>query len=137
MTIKATVEAGRHDVFLVHGVTSSGKTEVYIKAIEACVHKGKTAIMLVPEISLTTQTIQRFINYFGAEMIAVLHSKLSLGERYDEWMRVRKGEVSIVIGARSAVFAPLSEIGIIILDEEHETTYKSDMTPKYDTTKWR
>jgi len=89
--------------------------------------------MLVPERSLTIQTIERFINRFGNEQVAVLHSKLSLGERYDEWMRVKNGEVKIVIGARSGIFAPLDHIGIIILDEEHESTYKSDMSPKYDT----
>lgn len=89
--------------------------------------------MLVPEIALTTQTIERFIGRFGSEKIAVLHSKLSNGERYDEWMRIRNGRVRIVIGARSAVFAPLSDLGIVILDEEHESTYKSDKTPKYDT----
>jgi primosomal protein N' (replication factor Y) len=104
-----------------------------MQVIEECIAGGRTAVMLVPEISLTPQTIDRFIGRFGSEQIAVLHSKLSMGERYDEWMRIRKGEVKIVIGARSAVFAPLSEIGVIVLDEEHETTYKSDMTPKYDT----
>ncbi len=132
-TIRPALSCGEHKVFLIHGVTSSGKTEIYMQVIEECLSKGRTAIMLVPEISLTPQTIDRFIGRFGAEQIAVLHSKLSMGERYDEWMRIRKGEVKIVIGARSAVFAPLSDIGVIVLDEEHETTYKSDMTPKYDT----
>lgn len=123
----------KHHVFLINGVTSSGKTELYMQAIARVLEKGKTAVMLVPEISLTPQTIERFIGRFGAERTAVLHSKLSPGERYDEWMRIRNGEVRIVIGARSAVFAPLADIGIIVLDEEHETTYKSDMSPKYDT----
>ena len=131
-TIQPSLANQEHKVFLIHGVTSSGKTEIYMQVIEECVSKGRTAIMLVPEISLTPQTIDRFIGRFGSERIAVLHSKLSLGERYDEWMRIRKGQVKIVIGARSAVFAPLSNIGVIVLDEEHETTYKSDMTPKYD-----
>ncbi|MEL7655603.1 MAG: DEAD/DEAH box helicase, partial [Bacillota bacterium] len=131
-TIRPFLTNQEHKVFLIHGVTSSGKTEIYMQVIEECVAKGRTAIMLVPEISLTPQTIDRFIGRFGSEQIAVLHSKLSLGERYDEWMRIRKGQVKIVIGARSAVFAPLSDIGVIVLDEEHETTYKSDMTPKYD-----
>ncbi|HWQ77435.1 MAG TPA: primosomal protein N', partial [Anaerovoracaceae bacterium] len=121
-----------HKVFLIHGVTSSGKTEIYMQIISECVLQGRTAIMLVPEISLTPQTIERFMGRFGAEQIAVLHSKLSQGERYDEWMRIRKGGVKIVIGARSAVFAPLSDIGAIVLDEEHESTYKSDMSPMYD-----
>ncbi len=131
--IEDSIQKELHEVFLIHGVTSSGKTELYMQAISACLKKGKTAIMLVPEISLTVQTIERFINRFGNEQVAVLHSKLSLGERYDEWMRVQNGEVKIVIGARSGIFAPLKDIGIIILDEEHESTYKSDMSPKYDT----
>ena len=104
-----------------------------MRAIDQCLKDGQTAIMMVPEISLTKQIIDRFIGRFGYENIAVLHSKLSLGERYDEWIRIRSGKVKIVIGARSAVFAPLENIGIIVLDEEHESTYKSDMTPKYDT----
>ena len=132
-TIRPSVGNREHKVYLVHGVTSSGKTEIYMQVIEECIARGRSAIMLVPEISLTPQTIERFIGRFGADQIAVLHSKLSMGERYDEWMRIKKGEVKIVIGARSAVFAPLSGIGAIVLDEEHETTYKSDMTPKYDT----
>jgi len=122
----------KHGVVLVHGVTSSGKTEVYMRVIAAALDMGRTAIMLVPEISLTRQTIDRFIGRFGAGKIAVLHSGLSTGERYDEWIRAKQGGARIVIGARSAVFAPLQDIGAIIVDEEHETTYKSDMTPKYD-----
>lgn len=131
--VEAALDAGRHERFLLYGVTGSGKTEVYMRAVEKCIKTGRQAIMLVPEISLTTQMIHRFIERFGSDRIAVLHSKLSAGERYDEWMRIRKGSVDIVIGARSAVFAPLDRIGLTILDEEHETTYKSDMTPKYDT----
>lgn len=131
--IRQAIQNGSHRRFLVYGVTGSGKTEVYMRAAQQCVLSGKQAIMLVPEISLTTQVIERFIGRFGAEKIAVLHSRLSLGERHDEWMRIKNGEVKIVIGARSAVFAPLKKIGLIILDEEHEATYKSDMTPKYDT----
>ncbi len=123
----------KHRVFLVHGVTGSGKTELYLQVIARCLETGRNAIMLVPEIALTPQIVQRFLARFGAESIAVLHSKLSLGERHDEWMRIRRGEVRIVIGARSAIFAPLQDVGIIVLDEEHETTYKSDMTPKYET----
>lgn len=128
-----SISKNEQGLFLLHGVTGSGKTEIYMQAIEECIRAGKTAIMLVPEISLTKQIIDRFIGRFSNENIAVLHSKLSSGERYDEWMRIRKGQVKIVIGARSAVFAPLENIGIIILDEEHEATYKSDMTPKYET----
>ncbi len=131
--IRPYIRNREHKVCLVHGVTSSGKTEIYLQVIEACIAAGRTAIMLVPEISLTPQTVERFIGRFGPDQIAVLHSKLSMGERYDEWMRIKNGEVKIVIGARSAVFAPLSDIGAVVLDEEHETTYKSDMTPKYDT----
>lgn len=130
--ISEAIERKLHQRFLLYGVTGSGKTEVYMRAAQKCLDKGRQVIMLVPEISLTTQIIQRFIGRFGAERIAVLHSRLSLGERHDEWMRIKEGQVSIVIGARSAVFAPLADIGMIILDEEHEATYKSDMTPKYD-----
>lgn len=130
--IAAAIKSRQHSRFLLYGVTGSGKTEVYMRAAQQVLDQGRQVIMLVPEISLTTQIIQRFIGRFGKERIAVLHSKLSLGERYDEWMRIRSGEVDIVIGARSAVFAPLEDIGLILLDEEHESTYKSDMTPKYD-----
>ena len=133
-TIGRSIEENINDIFLLHGVTSSGKTEVYIRSIEKCLKMGKTAIMLVPEISLTTQTIERFASRFGKENIAVLHSKLTMRERYEEWHRLKNGDAKIAIGARMAVFSPLDNIGIIILDEEHETTYKADMTPKYDTT---
>lgn len=118
--------------FLLHGVTGSGKTEVYLQAIEGVLEKGKQAIVLVPEISLTPQVVARFSARFG-ERIAVFHSGLSVGERYDEWCRIRDGKADIVIGARSAVFAPLDNIGIIIIDEEHETSYKSEMQPRYNT----
>lgn len=131
--INEVVEEHRHDRFLIHGVTGSGKTEIYIRTVEKVLEKGCTAIVLVPEISLTGQIIDRFIGKFGNEDIAVLHSRLSVGERYDQWKKVRDGKVRIVIGARSAVFAPLENIGAIIIDEEHESTYKSDHTPKYDT----
>lgn len=119
--------------FLLKGVTSSGKTEVYMRAIGKALELGKTAIMLVPEIALTKQVIERFAGRFGREEIAILHSKLTPRERFDEWMRLRKGEAHIAIGARIGVFAPLDNIGVIILDEEHESTYKSDQTPKYET----
>lgn len=131
--ISSFVRDRKHGIFLLHGVTGSGKTEVYMQTIASSLASGRAAIMLVPEISLTKQIIDRFIGRFGSASIAVLHSRLSAGERYDEWMRIRNGQVKIVIGARSAVFAPVSNIGVIILDEEHEATYKSDMTPKYDT----
>ncbi len=118
--------------FLLHGVTGSGKTEVFLHTIDACINKGKKAIMLVPEIALTPQMVSRFSARFG-ERIAVLHSGLSLGERYDEWCRIRDSKADIVIGARSAVFAPLDNIGMIIIDEEHESSYKSEMQPRYST----
>ena len=127
------IDAGRQENFLLHGVTSSGKTEVYMEAIDRCLAQGKTAIMLVPEIALTTQMIDRFAGRFGKENLAVMHSKLTRRERYDEWQRIRRGQARIVVGARMGVFSPLENIGIIILDEEHEATYKADMTPKYET----
>ena len=119
--------------FLLKGVTSSGKTEVYMRVIEHALELGQTAIMLVPEIALTKQVIERFAGRFGREKIAVLHSHLTKRERFDEWMRLRNGEARIAIGARIGVFAPLDNIGAIIMDEEHESTYKSDQTPKYET----
>lgn len=122
-----------HGIFLLHGVTGSGKTEIYMRLIQKAVAEGKGAVMLVPEISLTTQIIDRFVGRFGPDRIAVLHSRLSAGERHDEWMKIRSGRADIVIGARSAVFCPMENIGVIIMDEEHEATYKSEMTPKYDT----
>ncbi|MGI6752400.1 MAG: replication restart helicase PriA [Anaerovoracaceae bacterium] len=131
--INPHISKGEHEVILIHGVTGSGKTELYMQAIEKCLQLGKTAIMLVPEIALTSQMIHRFLGRFGSDKIAVLHSRLSPGERYDEWIRLRQGDAKIVIGARSAVFAPLENVGIIVMDEEHETTYKSDMSPKYET----
>ena len=131
--IGEAVESGQHERFLIHGVTGSGKTEIYIRATEKVLDKRRKAIILVPEISLTAQIIDRFIGRFGNDRIAVLHSRLSLGERYDQWKKIRDGGVDIVIGARSAVFAPLEHLGLIVVDEEHESTYKSDHTPKYDT----
>lgn len=124
------ISSGRHEKILLRGVTGSGKTEVFLQAIEHCINIGKTAIMLVPEISLTPQMVKRFVSRFG-EMVAVIHSGLSKGERFDQWNKIKNGEVSVVVGARSAVFAPFENIGIIILDEEHESSYKSDTTPRY------
>ena len=131
--IRDALDEGRHEMFLIHGITSSGKTEVYMEAIQRCLDLGKTAIMLVPEIGLTSQMIERFAGRFGKDAIAVMHSKLTQRERYDEWQRIRRGDARIVIGARLGVFSPLENIGVIILDEEHEATYKADMTPKYET----
>ena len=116
--------------FLLHGITGSGKTEVYLQVIEEALNLGRDAILLVPEISLTPQTVGRLVARF-AERIAVLHSGLGSGERYDEWRRARRGEVRIVVGARSAVFAPLPDLGLIIVDEEHDTSYKQGDTPRY------
>ncbi len=118
--------------FLLFGVTGSGKTEVYLQLIEKAIMQEKDSIMLVPEISLTPQMVNRFIARFGEERIAVLHSKLSLGERYDAWHKIKQGRAKIIIGARSAIFAPVQNLGLIIIDEEHDTSYKSEMTPKYD-----
>ena len=131
--MKPCIEKDTYNIFLLHGVTGSGKTEVYMRMIEECLKQGKTAIMMVPEISLTKQIIEQFFARFGRINTAVIHSRITAGQRYDEWMRIRRGEARIVIGARSAAFAPLENIGIIIMDEEHETSYKSDKTPKYDT----
>jgi len=118
---------------LLHGVTGSGKTEVYLQTIARVLEKGRTALVLVPEISLTPQTIERFKARFSdrKERVAVLHSHLSDGERHDEWFKVQEGRADIVIGARSAIFAPLEHLGIIIVDEEHEPSYKQDETPRY------
>lgn len=131
--ISEAVIEGRQENFLIHGVTGSGKTEVYMQVIDQVQKLGKTAIMLVPEIALTKQITERFISRFGKEKLAILHSRLTGRERFDEWQRIRKGEATIVIGARLGVFAPLENIGVIIMDEEHEATYKSDQTPKFDT----
>lgn len=116
--------------FLLKGVTGSGKTEVYMRCISRAMEMGKSAIMLVPEISLTPQTVDRFRSRFG-DAVAVLHSRLSYGERYDEWRRIRLGKVSVVVGARSAIFAPFERLGLIVIDEEHESSYISGTTPRY------
>lgn len=118
--------------FLLYGVTGSGKTEIYLQLIEKVLSMGKSAIVLVPEISLTPQMVNRFISRFGEDQIAILHSKLSLGERYDQWNRIKNGISNVVIGARSAIFAPVKDVGIIIIDEEHDNSYKSEMNPRYD-----
>lgn len=128
--IARALSRGEARRFLLEGVTGSGKTEVYLQAMARAVAEGKGAILLVPEIALTPQTIAYFHAYFG-DKVAVLHSRLSLGERYDEWTRIYRGDVPIVIGARSAVFAPVRNLALIILDEEHETSYKQEESPRY------
>ncbi len=127
--INISFNRNRH--VLLHGVTGSGKTEIYLKLIENELAEEKQGIILVPEISLTPQMIRRFVGRFG-ETVAVIHSGLSDGEKYDEWRRIREGKAKVAVGARSAIFAPFSNLGIIIIDEEHEHTYKSDVRPKYD-----
>jgi primosomal protein N' (replication factor Y) len=128
--IAEAMESGEPATMLLQGVTGSGKTEVYLQAIERCVASGRQAIVLVPEISLTPQMVERFKGRFGGD-VAVMHSRLSAGERYDEWRKVRDGRVRVAIGARSAVFAPFERIGLIIIDEEHESSYKQEESPKY------
>lgn len=116
---------------LIHGVTGSGKTEIYMQVIDDIIKKGKQAIVLVPEISLTPQTVNRFVERFGNQ-VSVTHSRMSNGERYDQWKKARDKEISIMIGPRSALFAPFPNLGVVIIDEEHETSYRSDVSPKYD-----
>ncbi len=129
--ITDAVEARRYGTFLLHGITGSGKTEVYIRALKAVRDRGRTGIILVPEIALTPQTVQRFRAHFEGE-IAVLHSQMSMGERYDAWRRLRTGDATIAIGPRSAVLAPVENLGLIVVDEEHETSYKQfDPAPRY------
>jgi primosomal protein N' (replication factor Y) len=119
------------NMFLIHGVTGSGKTEIYMKLVSSMLDKSKDSIILVPEISLTPQMVERFKGRFGKN-IAVFHSKLSEGEKYDEWLRVKNGKVKVAIGARSAIFLPFNNLGLIVIDEEHEASYKSDSDPKYN-----
>ena len=128
--IFSSIHQEEHKTFLIHGVTGSGKTEVYLQSIAEVLKEGKEAIVLVPEISLTPQMVQRFKERFGS-LVAVLHSGLSKGEKYDEWRKIHNGSVKVVVGARSAIFAPFKNIGIIIIDEEHEATYKQDENPRY------
>ena len=131
--VAEAIDNNKYEQFLLYGVTGSGKTEVYLQLIDKASKEGKSAIVLVPEISLTPQMLDRFISRFGKEKIAVLHSKLSIGERHDEWERIQEGKANIVIGARSAIFAPVKNLGIIIIDEEHDSSYKSEASPKYNS----
>ncbi len=136
-TLKSSLD--KYEAFLLHGVTGSGKTEVYMHIIDEVLNSGKEAIVLVPEISLTPQLVNTFKKRFGSK-IAILHSRLSNGEKYDEWRKIERKEVTIAIGARSAIFAPFTNLGIIIIDEEHTTTYKQENNPRYnaiDIALWR
>ncbi len=133
--IAASMEAKKSTSFLLHGVTGSGKTEIYLQAIARALERGQGAIVLVPEISLTPQTVERFKARFSSgplqTLVAVLHSHLSAGERHDEWQKIRQNRARIVIGARSAIFAPVEKLGLIIVDEEHEHSYKQEESPRY------
>ncbi|WP_166238114.1 primosomal protein N' [Paenibacillus turpanensis] len=129
-SIVAAVREQRPEAFLMQGITGSGKTEVYLQSIQACLDLGREAIVLVPEISLTPQMVERFKSRFG-DLVAVLHSRLSNGERYDEWRKIAEGGAKVAVGARSAVFAPFTKLGLIIIDEEHESSYKQEDSPKY------
>ena len=137
--IAKAIDEKKAETFLLEGITGSGKTEVYLHAISKALAQGRTALMLVPEISLTPQMVRQVKARFGQE-VAVLHSALSEGEKYDEWRRIRRGETKVVVGARSAVFAPLKNIGLIVIDEEHESSYKQESDPRYnarDVAIWR
>lgn len=129
--ISEGISSQKKSCYLIHGVTGSGKTEVYLSLIEAAIQLDKDAILLVPEISLTPQMISQIFGRFGNN-VAVLHSKLTVKQRYNEWHKIKNGDVKIAVGARSAVFAPFNNLGLVIVDEEHESTYKSEMTPRYN-----
>lgn len=129
--LKKQLDCRNFQETLLHGITGSGKTEVYLQLISHCFLLGKKAILLVPEISLTPQMVERFVSRFG-NRVAVIHSKLSLGERFDQWKLIRDGKVDVVVGARSAVFAPMENLGLIVIDEEHEGSYKSESLPRYN-----
>lgn len=130
--IRDSIDNNQNKTFLIHGVTGSGKTEVYLRLIDRCIEMGKQAIFLVPEIALTPQMVRQVSCYFG-DQVAVMHSMLTLRERYDEWKRIKKGIARVVVGARSAIFSPCEDLGLIIIDEEHESTYKSETSPRYHT----
>ncbi|MCA5013563.1 MULTISPECIES: primosomal protein N' [unclassified Enterococcus] len=137
--VLGSMNQGTSKTYLLEGITGSGKTEVYLQIIAEALYQGKTAMMLVPEISLTPQMVQRFKSRFG-DQVAVMHSALSQGEKYDEWRKIERGEAQVVVGVRSAIFSPLENVGVIIIDEEHEASYKQEETPRYharDLAIWR
>ena len=129
-SIEFSMNKPEHRTYLLHGITASGKTEVYLQAIETALKNGKQTIMLVPEISLTPQTVGRFVARFG-DLVAVIHSALTPAKRFLEWKKIKDGKAQIVVGARSAIFSPFSNLGLVIVDEEHETSYKQDDVPRY------
>lgn len=138
-TINKSVDRNENQIYLLQGVTGSGKTEVYLQVIANALQAGKTAMLLVPEITLTPQIVERIRSRFG-DQVAMMHSSMSVGERFDEWRRVENGSAKVVVGVRSAVFAPLKNIGVIIMDEEHDSSYKQEENPRYqtrDVAKWR
>ena len=130
--IETAIEDKMNAEYLLFGITGSGKTEIYLQLIEKVLKEDRSSIVLVPEISLTPQMVNRFISRFGEDTVAILHSKLSTGERFDEWNKINEGKAKIVIGARSAIFAPAKNLGLIIIDEEHDSSYKSEGAPRYD-----
>ena len=130
-SIDQSEASDKSDIFLLFGVTGSGKTEVYLRAVEKCVAEGKRAIIMVPEIAMTPQTLQRFASRFPGQ-IALQHSGLSMGQRFDQWHQIRNGRYNVVIGSRSSIFAPVENLGLVVIDEEHEWTFKqSDRAPRY------
>ena len=131
--ILPNIESNNFKTFLLKGVTNSGKTEVYMQAVSKALEIGKSAIVLLPEIALAEQVKKRFVDRFGEKLVTSLHSKLTTSKKLSEWMRIKNGEAKIVVGARTSIFAPLDNIGVIVIDEEHEATYKSDHNPKFDT----
>lgn len=129
-SVLSDYDAGRREVYLIHGITGSGKTEVYLSLIEGMIKRGKQCIVLIPEIALTYQTLLRFYKRFG-DRVSVMNSTLSAGEKYDQWQRAQKGEIDVIIGPRSALFVPFPDLGLIVMDEEHESSYKSETMPRY------
>ena len=131
-SIRTLTKTGKPEAVLLQGVTGSGKTQVYLRLVQEILSRGRRAMVLVPEIVLTPQMMRRFSACFG-DQVAMLHSSLRMTERYDQWKRIRRGEVQVVLGTRSAIFAPLKNVGLIVLDEEQESSYQSENPPRYHT----